>query len=124
MRIQQRIYKDYYVGPYKDLLNENIIVTEKILEEMRELIGEEALFLSVDCTMEPNDLNQLWQKIIKKLNGHPLDEHRNGFYKLTLNNKELVHIDGFHLTAKGQQLYGELLFDLMDNKFLKKINQN
>ena len=124
MRIQQRIYKDYYIGPYKDLLNENIIVTEKILEEMIKLIGEEALFLSVDCTMEPNDLNQLWQKIIKKLNGHPLDEHRNGFYKLTLNNKELVHIDGFHLTAKGQQLYGELLFDLMDNKFLKKINQN
>ena len=122
MRVQQRIYKDYYKGSYNDLLNENIIVTEEILVKMRELIGKDTLFISVDCTMEPNDLNQLWQKMIRKLNGHPIDEHRNGFYKLSLNNKELVHIDGFHLTNKGQQLYGELLFDLINEKFL--INRN
>ena len=122
MRIQQRIYKDYYIGPYKDLLNENIIVTETILEEMRELIGKDTLFISVDCTMEPNDLNQVWQKMIRKLNGYPIDEHRSSFYKLTLSNKELVHIDDFHLTPKGQQLYGELLFDLIDQKFLRKRN--
>ena len=60
---------------------------------------------------------------IKKLNGHLLDDHRNDFYKLTLNNKELVHIDGFHLTAKGQQLYGELLFDSIDKKYLANKNE-
>ena len=123
MRIQQRIYNDYYKGSYGDLLNENITVTEAILEEMRELIGNEALFISVDCTMQPNDLNQVWQKMIKKLNGHPVDKHREEFYKLTLSNKELVHIDGFHLTAKGQQLYGELLFDLIDKKYLANENE-
>jgi hypothetical protein len=124
MRIQQRIYKDYYIGPYKDLFNENIIVTEKILEEMRELIGKDTLFISVDCTMKPNDLNQIWQKMIRKLNGYPIDEHRNVLYKLALNNKELFHIDGFHLSSKGQKLYGELLFDLIDQEFLKRGNTN
>ena len=124
MRIQQRFYKDYYKNPYKDLRSENIMVTQKIIGEMRNLIGEETLFISVDCNIEPNDLNVEWQKIIKEFNGHPIDEHREEFYEIILSNKELVHIDGFHLTPRGQQLYGEILFDLIDKKYLTQINLN
>lgn len=124
MRVQQRFYKDFYYNIDENLLNESINVSEIIISKMRNLVGKDKLFISLDCAVKPNKYHKIWKKIILDLEGYPIDQIGMEIYELSKTNKELIHSDDFHLSAEGQKLYGIKLFNYLDENFFKKVKSN
>ena len=82
--------------------------TQNIFLKIRELIGKETIFFSINCPDKKNEsLSINWEKIIKSINGFPITEPVTQLFKAKELGKDIFYEDGGHLNFLGNKIYGE-----------------
>ena len=117
-------YKEFREhGRYKDkisekLLDDSVVITEDLIENMRKIIGEETLLFSSNCADDlNNDLSEHWIKMIKSISGYPIAAASDTILEMKKNGEDVMHEDGGHLNDYGNSIYGKII----SKEMIKKI---
>lgn len=113
-------------GRFKKEIPQNMIIetinnTQILFTKIREVVGDETLYFSINCADKNNNhLTVEWMKIIKNINGFPIVEPGNKLIELKEKGIDVNHEDGGHLNTYGNEIYGEItaskMIDIMKNE--------
>ena len=104
-----------------ELINEAIDNTKSLIYKIRDLVGPEILYFSINCADKNNNyLAEYWQNIIYDINGYPIIEPSEVIIKMKDEGHDVNQEDGGHLNDYGNEIYGKLLAKEMI-RILKKI---
>ena len=104
----------------KNLINETIENTQNLIYKIRNLVGTDVVYFSINCADKNNNyLTKYWQNIIHDINGYPIIEPSEVIIKMKDDGYDVNHEDGSHLNDYGNEIYGKLLAKEMI-KILKK----
>ena len=119
--IMYKEFRDH--GRFKDkisdkLLDDSVVITKDLIENMRKIIGEETLLFSSNCADDLNyKLSKHWIKIIKSISGYPIAAASDTILEMKKNGKDVMHEDGGHLNDYGNFIYGKII----SKEMIKKI---
>lgn len=103
-----------------ELIDEAINNTKNLIYKIRELVGPDVPYLSINCADKNNNyLTKYWKNIIHDINGYPITEPSEVIIKMKDDGYDVNHEDGGHLNDYGNEIYGKLLAKEMI-KILKK----
>ena len=112
---QFRTYGRFTNNIPQKYFEESVLNTKNLFLEIRELVGKETPYFSINCAMKNSkfwDINFLtleWEKIIKTINGFPLVKPGNILFDLNNRKVDVNNQDGAHLNTYGNKVYGELI---------------
>ena len=99
-----------------DLIEKTVKNTEDLIFKIRERVGKNTLYFSINCPDEKNNnLSLFWKQIINKIGGYPLIKPGNSIIDLKDKGEDVVHEDGGHLNEYGNRIYGEIAAEEMLN---------
>ena len=100
----------------KELINNSVANTRKLIFRIRDTIGKNTLYLSTNCADEKNnDLSNYWREIIQEVSGYPLSKPSKIILEMKKNGEDVMHEDGGHLNDYGNNIYGKAISE----EFLK-----
>ena len=118
------MYKEFRDhGRFKDkisdkLLDDSVVITKDLIENMRKIIGEETLLFSSNCADDLNyKLSKHWIKMIKSISGYPIAAASDTILEMKKNGEDVMHEDGGHLNDYGNSIYGKII----SKEMIKKI---
>ncbi|WP_415320611.1 SGNH/GDSL hydrolase family protein [Candidatus Pelagibacter sp. Uisw_092] len=108
---------------YEENIDSSIDSTSKIIDMIKNLIGNDVLYVSINCTSKNDAKFQQWQNILRKYNIVALTEPNKFLKILSKNNEDIYYADGAHLNEYGNKIFGEKIYEelvkiLINNKKL------
>jgi len=93
-----------------ELIDETINNTKNLIYKIRELVGLDVPYFSINCPDKNNDhLSKYWQSIIYDVKGYPIIEPSEVIIKMKDAGHDVHYEDGGHLNDYGNEIYGKLL---------------
>ena len=92
-----------------ELIDEAINNTKNLIYKIRELVGPDVPYLSINCADKNNNyLTKYWKNIIHDINGYPIIASEV-IIKMKDDGYDVNNEDGGHLNDYGNEIYGKLL---------------
>ena len=94
----------------EELIDESVVITNKLIFEMRKIIGEETLYFSTNCVDDKyTKLSEYWERIVINVSGYPLTKPSEILLEMKKKGKDVMHEDGGHLNDYGNMIYGKII---------------
>lgn len=95
--------------------------TQEIFNMIRGLIGEDVIYISINCSSKNKIKTKYWKEILKKINAYSIIEPIELTEKLFKDGNDIYYMDGAHLNDYGNEIYGkELTKNILE--LFEKIN--
>ena len=105
---------------YKNNIDKSINITSKIFEMIKNMIGNDTLYVSINCSSKNETKFQQWQNILKKNDIIAITKPNKFLETLSKNNKDIYYADGAHLNEYGNKIFGEKIYE----ELIKILNIN
>jgi len=90
-------------------------ITQNLLIKIRKLYPNAKSFI-FSCSNKTSDLSSSWKQLAKNSNFIILDQSSDFIDKAVSSNQKIFHKDGGHLNILGNLLWGELIYNEINNK--------
>ena len=95
----------------KKIHNENLdnsfIKTSEIFKKIKDLVGDEIIYVSMNCSTHDDKKMKAWEKILKKYEIISLVDANLVLSELSKKGEDIFFSDGAHLNNYGNKIFGK-----------------